>query len=454
MPAPALDAPCQDAAGVVGCLRFGRIAAVLTRRELIAAAPMSLAARLASSQTAPRVDRVLATVNDGADVALLQDMIRMRSYSAGGEESALAKKLVADMQALGLEARLQEVEPGRFNAIGVLTGTGGGKSLMLNGHIDTNPVGVGWTVDPFGGLVRDGFVHGIGVSNMKASCAAFFGAARAVVRSGVKLRGDLVLAFVVGELQGGVGTKTLVAAGMRTDHFIVGEPTDLAVLTLHAANVEFAVHTFGVTRHMSKAEEAVSAIDTMYLVIERLKRMTFTGPSNPEHASVRRLNIGSLRAGLGREYHDWRTPQVPDVATIKVAVRYGPGQTAEGVLADVQRELDGLAAADRRVKAEIAPPAASNTNRTDAFEIAKTAPIVQVVRDAHERVMRRAPEVGAVAPYRYYGTDAPFLAAVGSQGVVCGVGGKYNTMPDEKVELTDFHGGTRIYATVAVAVCG
>lgn len=427
---------------------------MLTRRALIAAAPLALAARLAPAQTPGDADRVLAGVDDAADLALLQAMIRMRSYSAGGEESALARTLVADMQALGLRARLQEVEPGRFNAIGVLPGTGGGKSLMLNGHIDTNPVGVGWTVDPFGGLVRDGFVHGIGVSNMKASCAAFFGAARAVVRSGVRLRGDLVLTFVVGELQGGVGTKKLVAEGMRADHFIVGEPTDLAVMTLHAANVEFAVHTFGVTRHMSKAEEAVSAIDTMYPVIERLKRMTFSGPSNPEHASVRRLNIGSMRAGLGREYHDWRTPQVPDVATIKVAVRYGPGQTDTGVLADVQRELDALAKADPRIRAEIAPPTASNTNRTEAFEIAKDAPIVQTVRAAHRRVMGRDPEVGAVAPYRYYGTDAPFLAAVGSQGVVCGVGGKFNTMPDEKVELTDFHGGTRIYAAVAAAVCG
>ena len=427
---------------------------MLTRRELIAVAPFTLAARLALAQPAAATGRVLAAVNDPADLALLQEMIRMRSYSAGGEESTLARKLVADMRTLGLDARLQEVEPGRFNAIGVLTGTGGGKSLMLNGHIDTNPVGVGWTVDPFGGLVRTGFVHGIGVSNMKASCAAFFGAARAVVASGIRLRGDLVLTFVVGELQGGVGTKKLVAEGLRTDHFIVGEPTDLAVMTLHAANAEFAVHTFGVTRHMSKAEEAVSAIDTMYFVIERLTRMTFSGPANPEHASVRRLNIGSMRAGLGREYHDWRTPQVPDVATIKVAVRYGPGQTSATVLADVQRELDALAEADPRVKAEIAPPAASNTNRTDAFEIAKDAPIVQVVREAHRRVMGREPEVGAVAPYRYYGTDAPFLAAAGAAGVVCGVGGKYNTMPDEKVELTDFHGGTRLYAAVAVAICG
>lgn len=398
--------------------------------------------------------RVLDAVDDGTDLRLLQEMVRMRSYSAGGEESALARRMVAEMRQIGLDARLQEVEPGRFNAIGVLAGTGGGRSLMLNGHIDTNPVGVGWTVDPFEGLVRDGFVHGIGVSNMKASCAAFFGAARGLVRSGLRLNGDLVLTFVVGELQGGVGTKKLVADGVRSDYFIVGEPTDLALMTLHAANVEFAVNTIGVTRHMSKAEESVSAIETMYAVIQRLQRMRFSGPDNPEHASVRRLNVGSMRAGLGREYLDWRTPQVPDFATIKVAVRYGPGQTAETVTQDVQRELDALSKADPRVVAEIAPPTASNTNRSDPFEIDRNARIVTVLREAHRRVLGRDPDIGAVAPYRYYGTDAPFLAATGAEGVVCGVGGKYNTMPDEKVSLADFHAGTRLYALAAVALCG
>jgi acetylornithine deacetylase len=424
-----------------------------TRRELLAMVPAVLALPV-TAQRDDRADRVVAAVDDGADLALLQQMIRMRSYSAGGEESALARVLVDAMKALGLEARLQEVEPGRFNALGLLKGTGGGKSLILNGHIDTNPVGVGWTVDPFAGLVRDGFVYGIGVSNMKASCAAFFGAARAIVRSHVRLTGDLILTFVVGELQGGVGTKKAVAEGLRADYFINGEPTDLSLLTLHAANVEFAINTIGVTRHMSKAEEAVSAIDTMYPIIDRLHRMTFSGPTNQEHASVRRLNIGSMRAGLGREYLDWRTPQVPDFATIKVAVRYGPGQTAETVLQDVRREIQALSKADPRIVAELAPPAASNTNRTDAFEVSKDARVVQVARAAHRRSLGREPQIGAIAPYRYYGTDAPFLAAVGAEGVVCGVGGKYNTMPDERVDLTDFYGGTRLYALAAVELCG
>ena len=85
-------------------------------------------------------------------------------------------------------------------------GTGGGKSLLFNGHLDTNPVTEGWTVDPWAGKVDDNFIYGIGVSNMKAGDAAYFCAVKTLIEAGVKLRGDVILTFVVGELQGGVGT--------------------------------------------------------------------------------------------------------------------------------------------------------------------------------------------------------------------------------------------------------
>ncbi len=88
-------------------------------------------------------------------------------------------------------------------------------------------------------------MYGIGVSNMKAADAAYVGAVQAVQRSGVRLRGDVVLAFVVGELQGGVGTVHLLREGVRADRFIVGEPTDLAALTLHAGSLEYELVTRG-----------------------------------------------------------------------------------------------------------------------------------------------------------------------------------------------------------------
>ena len=423
----------------------------VSRRDALkqlAASPLLLA-------SLPQSDPLLDAVDDAEDLRLLRRMIQTKSYSGGGEESALARIMIDEMKALGLETRLIEVEPGRFNAVGRLDGTGGGTSLMLNGHLDTNPVGLGWTVDPFEALVRNDMVYGIGVSNMKASCAAFLGATRAFVRSGRKLKGDLVLAYVVGELQGGIGTLKLVQEGITADTFIVGEPTDLAVLTLHAASLTVEVSTLGVTRHLSRKEESVSAIDTMLTVIERIQTMEFSGPDDPELESVRRVNIGSMRAGLGREMHDWRPGQVPDFATIRMSVRYGPGQTEASVLADLEREMHALAEEDPRIETEVVSRKREGLPPPRAFQVDRSEPIVTAAVDAYERILGEKPPVGAVAPYRYYGSDASHLQHLaGAKGIVCGAGGKYNTMPDERVELSQFYACTRVYALAAQAICG
>jgi len=400
-------------------------------------------------------DPLLDGIDDDADLTVLRQMIQTKSYSGSGEESALARIMIGHMKELGLETRIIEVEPDRFNAVGVLRGTGGGTSLMLNGHIDTNPVGLGWTVDPFEALVRDEMVYGIGVSNMKASCAAFLGAARAFVRSGVKLPGDLVLAYVVGELQGGIGTLKLIREGITADTFIVGEPTDLAIVTLHAASLTVEVSTLGVTRHLSKMEESVSALDTMVLVIDRIKSMAFTGPSDPELASVRRVNIGSVRAGLGREMHDWRPGQVPDFATIRMSVRYGPGQSEDTVIEDIEREMSALAGQDPRVRTEVHARKREGLPPPRAFQVPPDDAIVSAAIRSYERATGGTAPVGAVAPYRYYGSDASHLQHLaGMSGVVCGAGGKYNTMPDERVELSQFRQATRLYTLAAQSICG
>ena len=102
------------------------------------------------------------------------------------------------MAELGLESELQPVVMDRVNAIGTLKGTGGGKSLLFNGHLDTNPATDDWTVDPWGGIIKDDCIFGIGVSNMKAGDAAYFSAVRTLVKAGLRPAGDVVLTYVIG----------------------------------------------------------------------------------------------------------------------------------------------------------------------------------------------------------------------------------------------------------------
>jgi acetylornithine deacetylase len=402
---------------------------------------------------AKKAAEAAAAVDEAQLVSLLQQMVRIRSYSAGGEEGTIARFMQSQLMTLGLESELQEVQPGRFNCISRWRGSGGGRSLMLNGHLDTNPAGEGWTKDPLGGEVDRDFIYGIGVSNMKAADAAYVAAVQAVQRIGLRLHGDVILAHVVGELQGGVGTVHMLQHGVRADRFIVGEPTDNAALTLHAGSLEAELTTHGRTRHLSKLEEGVDAIAKMMKIIPALQSMPFTGPDREDYRGLRRVGIGVIRGGLGPEYHDWRPSLLADRCTIKFSARYSPGQTPEGVLSDLRALLARLAADDPDLLADVELNQGGQRMLMGPFEVATDADIVQAVVAAHREVTGTAPKVGAVAPYKFYGTDAAHLARAGMVGLVYGPGGKYNTMPDERVELRDLFAAARVYARVIVETC-
>jgi acetylornithine deacetylase len=398
--------------------------------------------------------QLVRSVNAKDSLEFLAGMIRFKSYSGTPGEGELARSVVDAMQRLGLEAFLQEVEPGRMNAIGRWPGTGGGKSLLFNGHLDTNPVTEGWTVDPWGGVYDDRFIYGIGVSNMKAGDAASFCAVRTLIERGIRLRGDVVLTYVIGELQGGVGTMKAIDEGIRADYFINSEPTDLAGLTLHAGAFNWLIELTGVTRHVSKREEAVDALAVAAALVPRINALTFSGAANAEHASVNRAHVGVLHGALSRELHEWRPPQVSDFARLVGTARYAPSQSEASVLADFRRMLDEVERAHPGLSASVAAARAAQRPTMLPFEVARGARIVDVVRRAYETVRGSGQPLGPTPPYCYYGTDAAHLLhRAHMEGIVCGPGGRYNTMPDERVDVPDYLDMIKIYMLAMLEIC-
>lgn len=405
------------------------------------------------ASTANTRAHVVASVDPDEVVSLAQQMVRIRSYTGSSGEGDLASHVGAAAEHLGLEASLEAVDEGRVNLIVRLRGTGNGSTLMFNGHLDTNPVALGWTEDPFGGTLRDGCLYGLGISNMKAADAAFLGALAALQRSQVELRGDVLACLVVGEQQGGVGTIALLGRGHRADFFINGEPTSLAILTLHAGSFPLKITAVGRMRHISRANDAVNAVEEMTSVVTALRSVTFSGPDDPRYRGLRRLNVSSIRGGVGREYHDWRPGLIPDVCSIVVDVRYGPGQTEESVTDDIRAFLATLEAADPDLHTEVSR-VDFKRHRMPPFETPSDAPIVQIVARNYREILGVEPRIGDIAPFKFYGTDAAHLAEIGNMpGVVCGPGGEFNSMPDERVEVAEMVAAAKIYAASVVDVC-
>jgi acetylornithine deacetylase len=413
---------------------------------------------IASSPTAPKgqgkliQEALLAGIDEKACLDFLSRMVQHKSYTQTDGEKTLAGFMLREMQALGLDAALTPVPGDRVNAIGRWAGAGGGKSLLFNGHLDTNPVSEGWTVDPWEGKVDDSFIYGIGVSNMKAGDAAYFCALRTLIEAGVKLKGDVVLTYVVGELQGGVGTAAFIDQGVRADYFINSEPTDLAALTMHAAAFVFTIELIGKTRHMSKREEAVDAIAAACDLIPRLNTMKFSGAGSPEHAGINRVHVGVVHGALGRDLQEWRPPQVADYVRLKGSGRYAPGQNRAGALADMEAVLSDLMQRFPGLEARLT--AEENRLTMPAFEVPRESRIVQAINRAYRTVRDSEQPTGAITPPGFYGTDAGHLyERAGMEGIVCGPGGRYNTMPDERVDIADYLDMIRIYLLTILEIC-
>lgn len=397
-------------------------------------------------------DQVLARIDEAFCLGFLSRMVQHKSYTQTEGEKALARWMAAQMAGIGLAAQLTPVPGDRLNAVGVWRGTGGGRSLMFNGHVDTNPVTEGWTIDPWAGTVDRDFIHGIGVSNMKAGDAACFCAVKTLIDAGVRLRGDVLLTYVVGELQGGIGTHALVEQGWRADCFINAEPTDIQAMTMHAGSFMFTIRLIGRTRHLSKREEAVDAIAAACDLAPRLNAMVFSGAASPEHAKLNRVHVGVLHGALGRELHDWRPPQVADYAILKGSGRYAPGQTEAGAVQDLREELRLLEERWPGLRTELATEPGRLT--MPAFEVDRQSPIVRAVNAAYRQVRGVPQPTGAILPPAFYGTDAGHLfRGAGMAGVVCGPGGRFNTMPDERVDIADYLDAVRIYLLAILEIC-
>ncbi len=229
-------------------------------------------------------------------IGLLADMVRSPSVSGSDEENASQAALAEVMDGIGLETDHWQVplqqtlddptfpgcEVARAEAWGLVgrhPGRGQGPSLMLNGHIDVVPAGpaTAWDVgDPYSGRIIDGSLHGRGACDMKGGLVSSLWAVQALRRAGVPLRGDVLVASVQGEEDGGLGTFATLARGWRADACVIPEPTSLDIVPANAGALTFRLRIMGLATHASRHLEGTSAIGKLwpvYFALQDLERV-------------------------------------------------------------------------------------------------------------------------------------------------------------------------------------
>ncbi len=402
-------------------------------------------------------DRILAELVPDEIVDVAKALVRIPSYTT--DETPVARFLDELFRREGLESRLQEVDPGRFQTVARLAGTGGGRSLMLNGHLDIDPIPGGWVRDPWTPSIEGDRFYGAGIFNMKAGLAAMIMAAVAARRARVALRGDVLVACVVGELQGGVGTVHLLRTGVRADGAIVPEPYGTEnILTKHTGVAEFAVHVVGRSAHISRLSRGVNAISKMTKVIHALETLTLRGARDPDLPDLPLLLVGSIIGGRGREW-ELRGPNiVPDFCTVFVDVRFPSTMTAESVLCDVREALAALRRHDLDLQYEVEfpmkPERRAMREVMPALSVPPDHPLVQTVRANVRSIVGVEPTVGAVVPRSYAGNDTAHLFGAGIPCCLYGPAAEYDeTSADRFTPVSQIVDCARVLAATIADWC-
>ena len=414
--------------------------------------------------------RVLDAVDadDAATVALLAELVRVPSVSGSEAEHQLQARLSTLLKEDGLEVDhwpipLAEtlaapgfpgVEVPRAEAwglVGRLPGHSKGPSLLLNAHVDVVPPGdpAAWSADPFGGEVDGGTLYGRGACDMKGGLVAALAAVRALRRTRAPLRGDLLVACVQGEEDGGLGTFALLQRGWRADACVIPEPTGLDLVPATAGALTFRLRVPGRAAHAARRTQGVSAVERFWPVFQALRDLERARNAEVDPLMGRwdlpyPIEVGVVRGG------DWAST-VPDLLV------------AEGRLGVALDEPVG--AARQALEAAVAEACRADPWLRDhpvavewwggQFAPGRTptgSPLLAAVRRAHAAVSDR-PQQTWGAPY---GSDLRLLTGLGGMPTVHYGPGDAGLAhgPDEAVPLAEVRTAARALAVLALDHCG
>jgi acetylornithine deacetylase len=396
-------------------------------------------------------------------VAWASKAISIPSFT--GSEEEMARFVRATFDELGLQVQWQEVEEGRANVLGTLAGMGGGPSLMFNGHMDTSYSGrepwlahvPGFQPEPF---VRDGRLYGLGISNMKGALACYVEAVRALEDAGVRLRGDVLVAAVCGEIekaeygdaQGAefrgyaTGTRHLVTHGGLADMCILGEPTEGRVVLGHFGSLWLRVSTRGNFIHtaFSEGKRDQNSILRMREVLDAVLEWMPSwenDEANAYHGAKAIVNVGALQGGFG-----WRVSRTPHRTDLFLDVRVPPTKPMPFARRQVLEMVRGLAERfpDYGVEGEVYVTA-------PGAEIAEDHPVVAALDESHAAVFGSPPERDVA---RWF-SDASALTRYGVPTVNYGTSsGLLDTEYGENLEIDGLVKTAHVYALAAQRLCG
>ena len=404
-------------------------------------------------------EAILSCIREHEIVEMCHDVINISSPT--GSELAMAEYLRSAFSRLGLRTTWQPIEDARANVVGRLEGSGNGKCLMFNGHMDTSNSGdedflTGIGYKPHA-VVRDGMIYGLGIYNMKGALVCYVHAVKALVEAGVKLEGDIILGAVCGEIEKtqwreftgkeyrgyGIGTHYLANHGTLPDMCILGEPTDMQLVLEHAGSlwVRFGLAGNYVHSAFAPGREDENAIRRMHNVLEEVMRWIPKWQDQAQWAGRPGfVNLGSMQSG-----HPWRASRTPERADLFLDVRVPP--TME--MTDARRAVKDLFLALKENYPEYGLDFETYVSVPGA-SIDENHEMILAIERNHQRVTGKLPERDTVL----WCSDASVLSRFGCPTVNYGSSSGPRDAEGEKVAIKTLVDITQVYALTGAEICG
>jgi acetylornithine deacetylase len=419
----------------------------------------------------------LAGIAENVDAKRVLDLEQalIRIPSSAFQEHAIADFLANYMSDIGLEVDMMDVSH-PFEAskasrqpIGRLKGSGAGPRLMLNGHMDPGVEMSGWSVDPYGAKFEDGWVWGMGAHDDKGGLVAAICGLEAVIESGLRLKGDVLVCPVVAHKLGGAGTRALLRKGVRADLCINMEHSNNTIANVCVGVVMALIRVQAPELFFRYSKEArASYFNPIEQLAEATRRI---GPSldpipqggwltfkpHPELPGFPTHTFDTLHKE--HYYHRNHTGLSSREAELRLQFRTVPGQNLAGIEADLRRLLDGIKrdypAFDYELR--IPAPGTETTWCQDPMECAEDHPLTAAVAEGQRLASGTEPQVGGWGRLGNVG-DGNIIAALGVPTVQYGPGDiriyKEWPTPDERVRLSDLVTAAKTIAYATARVCG
>jgi len=362
---------------------------------------------------------------------LLKKLIQAEATVDNGELAA-ANVLAEYLSGQGIDCRIDKWEGSRANFVAHAKSSAERPALLFAAHLDVVPASDGqWKLPPFEAVEADGRIHGRGAADMKGPMASLAAAIAEVVKSGAKLKGDLIFAATAGEETDSCGIKRFIEKDALSlpelAGVIIPEPTDFGVVTGHRGMLWLEVTTLGKSAHGSMPQLGVNAIGLMNSLLNRLH--DYKLPCT-EHSLLGKCSVSVNEIHGGKA-----TNVVPDRCSIKIDIRTVPGQTHQNIIGDFENICRDLKSHDRRFEAQIATVKSVPALETDV-ESTFVKCFCEVVG---------AGETGAVG----FATDGPFFAGLGGPVVIFGPGkSDVCHKPDEYIDIADLEKGAELYKNI------